>query len=95
MDQNNQPITQQPGPVVTPQGEKKVGPIVATLIIVLILIIAALYLFASKINQPDTAAENSLAAGVQASDTTMSQEDVQSLQDDLDSATTGLDQQNF
>lgn len=94
MDQNNQPITQQPGPAVAPQGEKKVGPIVATLIIVLILIIAALYLFASKINQPETAAEDSLAAGVQASDT-MSQEDIQSLQDDLDSATTGLDQQNF
>ena len=34
--------------------EKKVGPIIATLIIVLILIIAALYLFASRIDQPAT-----------------------------------------
>ena len=44
-------------------GDKKVGPIIATLIIVLILIIAALYLFASRINQPAIPDDNAVTAG--------------------------------
>jgi len=45
-------------------GHKKVGPIIATLVIVLILIISALYLFASRLNEQavptdDTTADTS------------------------------------
>lgn len=77
-----------------PQTEKKVGPIVATLIIVLVLIIAALYLFAAKVNQPAIPTD----ATMNGSTTTApanSPTDIQSLQNDLNGATTGLDKQNF
>ncbi len=74
-------------------GEKKVGPIVATLIIVLILIIAALYLFASKINQPAVPTDNSPAVADQGANTAAT--DGNSLQSDLNGATNGLDKQNF
>lgn len=86
-------------PPMTKSGEKKVGPIVATLIIVLVLIIAALYLFASKINQPaipTDAAMNDTSdqtASVQAITNTST--DVQDLQNDLNAADVGLDAQNF
>jgi cell division protein FtsN len=73
-------------------GEKKVGPIVATLIIVLILIIAALYLFASKVNQPAIPTDASVTTGNAAP---ASAQDIQSLQNDLNSSTNGLDKQNF
>ncbi|MCX6715735.1 MAG: hypothetical protein NT077_01805 [Candidatus Taylorbacteria bacterium] len=79
--------------------EKKVGPIVATLIIVLVLVIAALYLFASKINETpgNTPEENNLAGTVQTTPVPApnSTEDLKALQSDLDSATTGLNSQNF
>lgn len=97
MDQNNQPITQPIQPAVAPQGEKKVGPIVATLIIVLILIIAALYLFASKINQSEAPIENVAVQEQQAVAPAeiSSENDVSALEAELDSATAGLEEQNF
>ena len=73
-----------------PSGEKKVGPIVATLIIVLVLIIAALYLFASKANQPAIPTD----ASMQAANASTSIE-LNSLQKELDNSTAGLDKQNF
>jgi len=72
--------------------EKKVGPIVATLIIVLVLIIAALYLFASKINQSAIPTDGSDATTTAA---TGASQDIQSLQNDVNGATSGLDKQNF
>ena len=91
-------------------GEKKVGPIIATLVIVLILIIAALYLFASRINQPAIPDDNAVTAGnldgtltannpapaaTAVEPTTGTSTDVQSLQNDLNNSTNGLDGQNF
>ena len=86
----------------TDNGHKKVGPIVATLVIILILIIAALYLFASRVNQQpiptDTA---SVAVDSSSTDTQTvapinnSADDPQSLQNDLNSATNGVSSQNF
>ncbi len=73
-------------------GEKKVGPIVATLIIVLVLIIAALYLFASKVNQPAIPTDATVAGQNAAPNTPA---DISSLQSDLNNATNGLDKQNF
>jgi hypothetical protein len=79
------------------QSEKKVGPIVATLIIVLVLIIAALYLFASKVSQPAVPTDTTAATN----DSTLpaatpnSADDINSLQNDLDNSTNGLDNQNF
>lgn len=73
--------------------EKKVGPIVATLIIVLVLIIAALYVFASKVNQP--AIPTDASVGETSNVQPNSPQDIQSLQDELNQSTDGLDNQNF
>ncbi|MGC9605337.1 MAG: hypothetical protein ABSF56_01060 [Minisyncoccia bacterium] len=111
MDQNQQqapPIggaTNERQPAPSGNGEKRVGPIIATLIIVLVLIIVALYLFASRINQPAVPEDNSTAAGNDNSGAVAADQSVQpvvgtstdldSLQNDLNKSTTGLDNQNF
>ncbi len=77
-----------------PKKERKVGPIVATLIIVLIVIVAALYLFASKINQSSDTASTPRAAQTQATQVN-TQEDISSLQSEVNDSTSGLDDQNF
>jgi len=106
-----------PTPIVMPpiegsakNGDKKVGPIIATLVIVLILIIAALYLFASRINQPAIPDDNTVSAGnldgtaivnndsqapAAVQPTTSTSTDIRSLQNDLNNSTNGLDNQNF
>jgi len=93
--QNNAPMTEN-------HEQKKVGPIVATLIIVLVLIIAALYLFASKINQqapisnaPHVPTTTNSVVQQYVEPITSTSTDVQSLQNDLDNSTNGLGNQNF
>lgn len=87
-------------------GHKKVGPIIATLVIVLILIIAALYVFASRINQQSMPYDNATAdEASNANSTTQTpqtvepitgnSDDVSSLQSDLNASTKGVDSQNF
>ena len=71
--------------------EKKVGPIVATLIIVLVLIIAALYVFASKVKEPAIPTDSSDAT----STVSTGSPDLNSLQSDLNNSTSNLDKQNF
>lgn len=98
MEPNNQPIQ---ATAVSMNGQKKVGPIIATLIIVLILIIAALYLFASKINQPaiptdNTVGEDDSSMSAQAVvPVTSTSTDTDSLMNDLNNSTGSLDNQNF
>jgi hypothetical protein len=105
--QNQQPPIQQPQTPaqMTPVPEhKKVGPIIAILIIILVLIIGALYLFASRINQEqvpvDSAVAASSASNTTQSDTTVQpvtnkSDDVGSLEADLNASAKGLDGQNF
>ncbi len=89
-------------------GHKKVGPIIATLVIVLILIIAALYVFASRINQQAIPYDNTTADQSSATDqsttppspqtikpVTGKSDNVTSLQSDLNASTNGVDSQNF
>ena len=93
MEPNNQVPNSQ-----APVGEhKKVGPIVAVLIIVLILIIAALYLFAARINREAVPSDNNTSAGQNQTvqPITNKADDVDSLDADLDAATNGVDSQNF
>jgi hypothetical protein len=78
-----------------PKTEKKIGPIVGTLVIVLVLIIAALYFFGQKLNteapvQPaqqsmDTTPAATMTAAASSSD------DVGSLQSDLNSQLKDVD----
>ena len=80
---------------------KKVGPIIATLIIVLVLIIAALYLFASRLNQQAIPTDDTADQyGASATTTTVQPvtnkaDDVQSIQSDLNSSTNGLGSQGY
>lgn len=106
------PLRGMPSPLSTPDtggnGHKKVGPIIATLVIVIILIIAALYVFASHVNQQAIPTDNSTAQTDNANNTapapsststvqavTNTSTDVQSLQNDLNASTQGVDSQNF
>ncbi len=57
----------------TPHTEKKVGPIVGALIIVLILIIAALYFFGKKLNTESVPPENAPAQTTSANTQTNTQ----------------------
>ena len=119
MNPNENPIVNNNVPPITPtvnipphspvnNNHKRVGPIIAILVIVLVLIIAALYLFASRINQQiipnntessvtDTSAVNNETATVNQSvqEITNTSDDLQSLQDDLNASTNELDIQNF
>lgn len=99
----NQPMTSPAQGTSMGNGHRKVGPIVATLIIVLVLIIAALYLFASRLNQQAAPADTTATSEVDLTATatqsvqpiTNTANDPQSLQNDLNKATNGLDSQNF
>ncbi len=107
MDPLAQQPQQSPAPVNSmPIEHKKVGPIIAILVIVLILIIGALYLFASRINQQqqvpvdNTIANNNANTPAVVEPQTVQPvvnkaDDVNTLQADLNSATNGLNNQNF
>lgn len=103
------PLAQQPQQTINqtnniPMEHKKIGPIIAILVIVLILIIGALYLFASRINQQQAPIDTTVANVSTTESVVVPQtvtpvinksDDVNSLQSDLNSATNGLDNQNF
>jgi len=102
--QQNSPLTPNTS-AIDPNGHKKVGPIIATLVIVLILIIAALYVFASRLNQQAVPTDESTAPTVdnnyatttstQVQPVSSKADDVKSLQADLNVSTYGVDSQNF
>jgi len=85
MDTTNQPNV---------QGRKNIGPIIITLVVVLILIIGGLYIFASRMSLqtlPSDALTPATTTNVKV--ITNKADDVKSLQNDLKSATDGLDSQ--
>ncbi len=95
------PITSM-NPTVSVKTPKKVGPIVTTLVIVLILIIAVLYFIASRMNteavpsdSPATAMNAPVETPTSVQPVTNKADDPASLQSDLNASTKGLDQQNF
>lgn len=95
-----EPNTQnQTNPVVSGD-HKKVGPIIAGSIIVLIVIIAAIYIFASQTGQsgqptnPESST-NPAAAVESVKPITNTSDDTSSLQNDLNQSTSGLDNQNI
>jgi uncharacterized protein YpmB len=72
---------------------KKVGPIIVIFVIIVIIIALALYFFASKSNNQQTPVDNSSVAAVQP--ITNTSDDIQSIQNDLNNSTKGIDSQNF
>ena len=88
--------TTQPQQATQENGHKKVGPIIATLVIVLILIIGALYIFASRMNQqvlPSDATTDTTAGVVKP--VTNTADDINSLKNDLYSSASGLNGQGL
>ncbi|MFA6554405.1 MAG: hypothetical protein WCS89_02740 [Candidatus Paceibacterota bacterium] len=89
---------------------KKVGPIVAGLVVIIILIVVALYILASRVNQQSTPVDNTTAINdLISTDTTPvvtetpaeikpvtgTSDDLQSLQADLDTSIEGVDAQSI
>ena len=78
---------------------KNIGPIISTLVIVLILIMAALYIFASHISQQTLPADALMDTGSATTTTvqpvTNNSDDTSSIQSDLKASTKGLNNQNF
>ena len=93
MEQNTAPGTIGGAP-------KKVGPIIVGLIVVLVLIVVGLYMFASRPATDKGMVEfktnTSSSTVVQTvKPITNTADDAQSLQNDLNNSTTGIDSQNF
>ena len=111
MNDNNQPInnpvvsTEATAPTSTPAPtqiettkSKKVGPIIVTLIIILVVIIGVLYFFASTLNKQAIPTDGSLAGDDSTTTVkpiTNTDNDIQSLQNDLNNSTAGVLEQNF
>jgi len=81
---------------------KKIGPIIMTLVIALVLIIVALYIFASKIGRQVksdsniyTNATTTIVQPQEVPVVTNTADDTQSLKNDLNTSVQGLDSQNF
>ena len=93
---NQQPMPGQM-PTSAPQAQntdhKKVGPIIAIAAVVLILIIGALYIFASRMSSPAQDTSAPVAETVQP--VTNTSDDLGDIEADLDTSINGLDTQNF
>lgn len=95
------PTNSQPtAPMSSGASHKKVGPMIAILIIVLVVIIGALYMFASRSREltiPDDGASmtDTQSEAQEVQSVTSNSTDTASLQSDLDASTSGLDSQNF
>ena len=102
MDNNNQQSAPSNPMINNPSSTsasmpKKTGPMIGILVVVLILIIGALYLFASKLSTPATPSDetsmmdssDNSAAVQNVQPVTNTSDDVQSLQNDLNSANVG------
>ncbi|OHA31147.1 MAG: hypothetical protein A3B11_00390 [Candidatus Taylorbacteria bacterium RIFCSPLOWO2_01_FULL_44_26] len=87
-------------------GSKKIGPVIAILIIVLVLVIAALYLFASRVNDRSSQTENitndeysgimtSSQTSVSVEPVTNTSDDPDNIQADLYRSDQGLNDSNF
>lgn len=91
---NNAPLGANNPSSMPVESKKKVGPIVVILAVVLILIIGALYLFASSTNKNAVPTDEDIAAET-VKPVTNTSDDVQDLNADLNSAIEGIDQQSF
>ena len=86
---------QQTPPMMAPE-HKKVGPIVAILVVALVLIVGALYIFASRMNQqPTDGTSDTASTQTSVQPVTNSADDVNSTEADLNTSVNGLDSQNF
>jgi hypothetical protein len=100
MDSNNtQPVEQvnntTPSYQSSPTSEKKIGPIVGILVLVLVLVAAAIYLFGNRATSDVAAPEDTSAASTEVQPVTNNSDEVNDLETDLNASVYGLDDQNF
>lgn len=98
MDQNNQPEmnAQNQAQAIPSNMQNKSKPTIAILAVVLIIIIAALYIFASKTDNsaiPQEMSDNTVVSEIQP--VTKTSDDISSIGTDLNMSVDGLDQQSF
>lgn len=95
MDQTNQPEinTQDQMEPVSGKTANKTGPMVAIIAVVLIVIIAALYIFASRTDKTTIPTEDEIVTDIQP--VTNTSDDLSSIESDLNISTGGLDEQSF
>ncbi len=94
-----------PMPTNSPIPSKKIGPIIAVFVIIVVIIAAVLYFVGSNSNKPVPSTSDNSSVATQQADVnqavssvqpiTNTSDDVQSLQNDLNNSTTGIDGQNF
>jgi uncharacterized protein YpmB len=96
MDTTTQPVENSVPPYQpqTNSEHKKIGPVVAILVIVLVLVAAAIYMFATRVNKQD-AVNSDTAAAQEVQEVTNNSDEVNDLEADLSASVTGLDEQNF
>ncbi len=82
-------------PPVAHEGNKKIGPIIGVLVIVLLIIIGAFYVFGKKLNtSPTTTDQTQVKSDVPANDTASTQQsasDAAVIQSDLDAQLKDVD----
>ncbi len=62
MDNNINPSSMMNGMPPVPKNEKKIGPIVSVLVIVLVIVIASLYFFSQKLNTTPNVSEETVTS---------------------------------
>jgi hypothetical protein len=105
---NTPPSAQIPSVFPDEKKPKKIGPIIAVLVAILIIVIVSLYLVASKTSRGDTDYQsdlntNPISTDIISTDETPQEinpisntaDDIDSLQADLEQAISGLDSQNI
>jgi uncharacterized protein HemX len=101
-DTSTAPVS--PGTTDNKTSNKKVGPIMIVLVVVLAVIIVTLYLFASRLNEPNLPQNNNIGMNNTINENVTDQvvapitdkaDDIQSLEADLNKSIDGLDTQNF
>ena len=94
-----------PMPIVQQKSSKKIGPIIAIFVILVVIIAAILYFVGANFNKQAPPSNDNSSVATQQADVsqavssvqpiTNTSDDVQSLQNDLNNSTTGVDSQNF
>lgn len=106
MPTNIPPSAQIPNSFPTTEKSKKVGPIIAVLVVILVIVIVALYLLASRVSVNSPVIDNLQANSTEQTPVaeiipqdiapiTNTDDDINSLQADLDASIKGIDTQGI
>lgn len=94
---NNQPISSQPAPFTpeTDKSNRSMGKLIGILVLILVLIIAAMYLFSSPKDEGRAPRDNNMPATNEQTAVPNSADDLQSLQAELEASIGDIENNNF